>query len=198
MGEPAIYVTHDQEEAMTMSDRIIVMNDGTIEQIGTADEVYWYPNNVFVAEFIGNPSMNFFECSLVSVGGDSVTIEIEGARIEFPIEGSIDGARGDVTLGVRPQHVAVEGDGARAFTGTVRLIEPLDDRSLATIDGPQGELSALIARDNDLTEGDDVDVYVNPAELHLFAPETTELIARGTPSSDDAPPRPAVEPEESG
>lgn len=183
---------------MTMSDRIIVMNDGEIEQIGTADEVYWYPNNVFVAEFIGNPSMNFLDCSLVAAGDDSVTVEIEGTRVAFPIEGSVDDAGGDVILGVRPQHVAVEGEGTQAFAGTVRLIEPLDDRSLATIDGPQGELSALIDRDNDLADGDDVDVYVNPAELHLFDPETTELIARGTPSSDDAPPRPAVDAEESG
>jgi multiple sugar transport system ATP-binding protein len=82
IGEPAIYVTHDQEEAMTMSDRIVVMNQGTIEQIGDVDQVYQYPNNLFVAQFIGNPSMNLLDCSLHDLGSNSATVEVEGSRIE--------------------------------------------------------------------------------------------------------------------
>lgn len=181
LGEPAIYVTHDQEEAMTMSDRIIVMNDGNIEQIGGTETVYRYPTNVFVAEFIGNPSMNFLDCSSVELATNSASLEIEGNRIEFPVERTAPSFRGDTaTLGVRPQHVSIEGSGTRTFTGTLRLIEPLDDRALATIDGPQGEVSALIPRGIDVKEGETVDIYLDALELHLFDPDTTELVARST------------------
>ncbi|MFC6723536.1 ABC transporter ATP-binding protein [Halobium palmae] len=193
LGEPAVYVTHDQEEAMTMSDRIIVMNDGRIEQIGDTEAVYRYPNNVFVAEFIGNPSMNFLDCSLVELGTESATVEIEGTHVEFPVERSTESFRGEAAiLGVRPQHVTVEGGDGRTLTGTLRLIEPLDDRALATIDGPQGELSAMIPRDSDVNEGDRVEISLNRFELHLFDPDSSDLVARSakrsrtTPSTSDA------------
>lgn len=183
LGEPAIYVTHDQEEAMTMSDRIIIMNNGRIEQIGDVDEVYNYPTNVFVAKFIGNPSMNFLDCSLVELRSNSATIEIEGSQMKFPIE-QIGNLTQDsqVTLGVRPQHLSVEKKGTELFTGTIRLIEPLDDRALATIDSSQGELSALISRDTEKPEGESVDIHVDLSELHLFDTETNQLIARSEKS----------------
>lgn len=195
IGEPAIYVTHDQEEAMTMSDRIVVMNEGTIEQIGDVDEVYQYPDNVFVAQFIGNPSMNFLECSIANFGTDSASVEIGSNRIEFPVERTADGFDGDtVVLGVRPQHTSVERIGDRAFTGTLRLVEPLDDRALATIDGPQGEVSALIPRHSAVSKGEDVEVYLDPSELYLFDPTTTDLIARS--EQRRTTPRSAVDVEE--
>ena len=179
LSEPAIYVTHDQEEAMTMSDRIVVMNDGRIEQIGTVDEVYQYPNNVFVAEFLGNPSMNFFQCSLSAFDGDAATVSIEGNQLAFPIERVADGFDGEtVVLGVRPQHLDVTGEGDRAFSGRLELLEPLGDRSLASIDGPDGEVSALIPRRSEVTEGDDLDVFVDSSEVYLFDPESERLIAR--------------------
>ncbi|MFA1610828.1 ABC transporter ATP-binding protein [Halobellus rubicundus] len=178
LGQPAVYVTHDQEEAMTMSDRIIVMNEGQIEQIGDVDEVHLYPNNTFVAEFIGNPSMNFLDCSVVEWGDETAVVDVEGSRIEFPIERTASQFEGEeAILGVRPQHVSFAGED-RSFTATVRLIEPLDDRALATIDGPQGELAALIPRDSDVAEGDEVDIHLNPRELHLFDRETTRLVGR--------------------
>lgn len=179
MGEPAVYVTHDQEEAMTMSDRIIVMNDGTIEQIGDVNEIYQYPQNTFVAEFIGNPSMNFFECSAIDIGPENAIIEIADSRFEFPTARTRSDFQGDVvTLGVRPQHVSIADEGERSFPGSVRLIEPLDDRALATIEGPQGDLSALIPRDSPVQEGASVEVTVDDSELYLFDPESTELVAR--------------------
>ena len=179
IGEPAIYVTHDQEEAMTMSDRIVVMNEGRIEQIGDVDEVYRYPNNRFVAEFIGNPGMNFVTGSLSEFAGGTAAVETEGNEIAFDAERITDGYDGDaVTVGVRPQNVSLSGEGVRAFAGTVRLLEPIGDRTLATIDGPQGELSALIPRNADVAEGEETDIYFDSAELYLFDPESTALIAR--------------------
>lgn len=179
MREPAVYVTHDQEEAMTMSDRIVVMNDGTIEQVGDVNEIYEFPQNTFVAEFIGNPSMNFFDCSAIEIGSESATIEIDDTRFEFPTAQTHANFDGDVvTLGVRPQHVSITREEGDSFPGTVQLIEPLDDRALATIEGPQGELSALIPRDSEAHVGDSVDVTVDQSELYLFDPESAELIAR--------------------
>lgn len=172
-----------------MSDRIIVMNQGTIEQIGDVDEVYQYPNNTFVAKFIGNPSMNFLECSLSELGSGSAAIELDGTRFEFPVERTSDSfERDSVILGVRPQHLDVNGPGERSFSGTLRLIEPLDDRALATIDGPQGEISALIPRDTDSEEGEEVDVELDRSELYLFDPETTELIGRSEKRRSSRPP----------
>ncbi|NHN58593.1 MULTISPECIES: ABC transporter ATP-binding protein [Halorussus] len=180
IGEPAIYVTHDQEEAMTMSDRIVVMNEGRIEQIGDVDEVYDYPNNRFVAEFIGNPSMNFVTGSLSELSDATATVEIEENEIAFDVERLADGRDGGVTVGVRPQNVSLSGEGVRAFAGTIRLLEPIGDRTLATIDGPQGELSALIPRDAPVAEGEETEIYFDSAELYLFDPESTTLIARSS------------------
>ncbi len=181
IGEPAIYVTHDQEEAMTMSDRIVVMNEGRIEQIGDVDEVYQYPTNRFVAEFIGNPSMNFVTGSLSDFASESVTVETEGNQIAFDVEKLDGGYDGDsITVGVRPQDVHLTGDGVRAFSGTIRLLEPIGDRTLVTIDGPQGELSALVPRGADVTEGEETDIYLDNSELYLFDPESTALVARSS------------------
>jgi len=179
IGEPAVYVTHDQEEAMTMSDRIVVMNDGNIEQIGEVDEVFNYPANMFVAKFIGNPSMNFIHCSLESLGSDDARITADGSAIEFPIEHRTDGYTGDsVILGVRPENVDLTGTGQSLLSGRLSLLEALGNQSLATIDGPEGELSALIPRDNGIEEGDDVTINVDPSELYLFDPDSEKLIAR--------------------
>lgn len=164
-----------------MSDRIVVMNEGRIEQIGDVDEVYRYPTNRFVAEFIGNPSMNFLSASLVELGRDAATVRTDEQELTVPVERLVDGVAGDtITVGVRPQDVALSGDGARAFSGTLRLLEPLGDRSLATIDGPQGDLSALIPRATDVEEGEEVDIYLDDSELYLFDPGSTELVARST------------------
>ena len=179
IGEPAIYVTHDQEEAMTMSDRIVVMNEGRIEQIGDVDEVYQFPTNRFVAEFIGNPSMNFVSGSLSALGDGSATVETEGNEITFDAERLVERYDGDaVTVGVRPQNVDLVGDGTRALSGTIRLLEPIGDRTLATIDGPQGELSALIPRNTGVAEEAETEIYVDSSELYLFDPDSTKLIAR--------------------
>ncbi|MFC7078512.1 ABC transporter ATP-binding protein [Haloarcula halophila] len=179
IGEPAVYVTHDQEEAMTMSDRIVVMNDGNIEQIGGVDEVYQYPANMFVAEFIGNPSMNFVRCSLESLGTDDARVAADGSIVEFPIERRADGFTGDsVMLGVRPDNVDLSGTGHSLLSGRLSLLEALGNQSLATIDGPYGELSALIPRDSDVEEGTDVTISVDPSELYLFDPDSENLIAR--------------------
>ena len=109
-----IYVTHDQTEAMTLGDRIVIMKDGFVQQVGTPREVFSHPANVFVAGFIGTPQMNFFDARLVREG-QRYFVELESARVELSREkqarllaGDVDSQ--DVVLGVRPEHMIITRD----------------------------------------------------------------------------------------
>lgn len=113
-----IYVTHDQTEAMTLGDRIVIMKDGFIQQIGTPQEVFNHPHNLFVAGFIGTPQMNFFDAKLVKEGGKYV-VAVGGIKVELSAEKQAAlSARNvqpqDVTLGVRPEHITLSKDGISA------------------------------------------------------------------------------------
>lgn len=122
-----IYVTHDQTEAMTLGDRIVIMKDGVVQQIGTPQEVFDHPANMFVAGFIGVPQMNFFDAHL-KLDGDTYKVEVGGIELVPSDEKQAKlranaVAEQDVTLGVRPEHVALLGDGANTLTGTVDVSE---------------------------------------------------------------------------
>ena len=113
-----IYVTHDQTEAMTLGDRIVIMKDGFIQQIGTPQEVFDRPSNLFVAGFIGTPQMNFFDAKLVKEGGKYV-VAVGGMKVELsPEKQAALSAKNvqpqDVTLGVRPEHIILSKDGISA------------------------------------------------------------------------------------
>ena len=113
-----IYVTHDQTEAMTLGDRIVIMKDGFIQQIGTPQEVFNHPTNLFVAGFIGTPQMNFFDAKLVNKGG-KYAVEIGGMTVELSVEkqkklAANKVAAQDITLGVRPEHIALDKNGIAA------------------------------------------------------------------------------------
>src|ERR1700741_401204 len=117
-----IYVTHDQVEAMTMADRIVVLRDGRIEQIGSPLELYDSPANVFVAEFIGSPAMNMLPAKLSMDGNRRAAVIDGGSKIELPPQ--LAGADGQTILvGIRPEHLSV-GHVANGLTGKVALVEP--------------------------------------------------------------------------
>ena len=106
-----IYVTHDQTEAMTLGDRIVIMKDGFVQQVGTPQEVFHHPSNIFVAGFIGMPQMNFFDARLTRTG-DRYAVELGGAQIELSPEKAArllarEVQSQEVTLGVRPEHIAL-------------------------------------------------------------------------------------------
>jgi len=123
-----IYVTHDQTEAMTLGDRIVIMRDGHIQQIGTPQEVFEHPANLFVAGFIGTPMMNFFDAQLVKEG-DKYTVSVQGAKIELPEDKqaalkAANVAAQNITLGIRPDHIVLcEESAPQAIPATVDVTE---------------------------------------------------------------------------
>src|SRR5262249_1118025 len=130
-----IYVTHDQAEAMTMADRIVVMSKGRIEQLGTPLEIYNRPATRFVAGFFGTPTMNLIE-GVVEAGPAGARFRGPGFEQPLPanLSGDLNGS--DVALGVRSEHVVI--DGAAGIPGTARLLEPLGDVTLVHFDAAQG------------------------------------------------------------
>lgn len=178
--QPTIYVTHDQEEAMTMSDRIAVMNDGQVEQIGTPNELYFEPVNRFVATFIGNPNMNFVPGTITETDGNTARIEMGNYNTEIDLastEGSL--AEQEITIGFRPGEVRI-GDRVDEthFETEVLLVEQIGDQLMVTMEGPFGdEIRAITSADNRLDVGQRVPISVNLERLHLFDPDTDETIA---------------------
>lgn len=179
--KPTLYVTHDQEEAMTMSDRIAVMRDGQIAQIGTPDDLYSRPENVFVSQFIGNPTINHLRGSVRDMAAGNIELDIEGKHLDFEVNLVGDEPETEAILvGFRPQNVRVsESTTAEDFQGKIRLVERINDRILANIDGPQGEIRAQIPVDHELTEGTDISFSFERDRAHVFDYETEEAFARG-------------------
>jgi multiple sugar transport system ATP-binding protein len=122
-----LYVTHDQTEAMTLGDRIVIMKDGVIQQIGTPQEVYNSPANMFVAGFIGVPQMNFYDAKLIK-NGSSYAVEIGGVSIDLSADKNQKLAANnveaqDITVGVRPEHIELKGDASKMIKAKVDVSE---------------------------------------------------------------------------
>ncbi|MFB6265174.1 MAG: ABC transporter ATP-binding protein [Bradymonadaceae bacterium] len=177
LGATMVYVTHDQVEAMTLADRIAILDDGQLQQVGTPREVFDRPANRFVAGFIGSPSMNFLDAQLRS-GGERVV----GEGFEFEVSGAAADPRdGRVAAGVRPSALALgEGDAPGRLEATVDVIEPLGSESyLHAVAGGEEIVAEVPTDDVDpLDPGDDVVFGVGPDDVHLFDRESGEAIRR--------------------
>jgi len=168
-----VYVTHDQAEAMTMADRIVVMNGGRIEQLGGPLDIYRRPATRFVAGFFGMPTMNFIDGEIVANGkapefhGPSVAAELSA-----DLDRSLAGRR--VVLGVRSEHVAaVASDTAGAMSGAVSVVEPLGDATLVFFDyGGEGRMVAKVDPDLAFAPGDDIHFRLDTGNCHLFDAES--------------------------
>jgi multiple sugar transport system ATP-binding protein len=157
-----IFVTHDQIEAMTMADRIVVMHDGLIEQIGTPLELYDSPRNLFVASFIGSPAMNFIKGSAKANGG--LEIEAEGARL--PVAGKHAVADGQpVVYGIRPEHLELAPDG---FPARVAVVEPTGSETMIVLRLGESEIVALFRERHAFTPGEIVHLRPRADLAHLF------------------------------
>ena len=173
----SIYVTHDQIEAMTLADRVVVMNKGRIEQMGEPIELYERPANRFVAGFIGSPTMNFLEAVLGSEGGPHAALA-DGTRIplgRLP-EGSDAGRR--VTIGIRPEHLVVGAATATFSAARLALIEPTGAQTHLVFDLAGGPLTAVMPGAGRFRPGETIDLGVEPADIHLFDPATGKSLSR--------------------
>ncbi len=164
-----IYVTHDQIEAMTMADRIVVLRAGKIEQVGTPLELYHFPANTFVAGFIGSPKMNLTPAKLKGMGSDGATIVLPGGgEALIPVEATNTSSPGSaVTLGLRPEHLVLADAGPLA--GKVAVVEQLGGETLVYVDVGEGVLVNVKAPGNVLARvGETVRLNVTTAEANLF------------------------------
>ena len=158
LGITALYVTHDQVEAMTMADRMIVMNAGRVEQIGTPLEVYETPQTLFAAQFIGSPSMNVFETTIqnniLSIGDITVPVNTE--------------VKGKVAAGMRPEHVIVDDNGPLSIT--VQMGEPLGANTLlhGRLDGTSDAFTISLPGVHHTVAGQVIRFAVDPRHMHLF------------------------------
>jgi multiple sugar transport system ATP-binding protein len=179
----SIYVTHDQVEAMTLGDRVVVMREGLVQQVGTPLEIYSEPVSRFVAGFIGSPAMNFIEVELES-RGDALEARAEGLRLPVPPArraGLAAYAGRRTTLGVRPEHILLlngEKPGEAAAQGRIEVTEQLGSELLADV--LIGATSLVVSRvdpEAKLARGQPVGLVFNPARLHFFDPASGAAIA---------------------
>ena len=173
-----IYVTHDQVEAMTMGDRIAIMNEGVLHQVGPPQAVYEHPANLFVARFIGNPPMNTITGPVVQEA-EGIALDVPGGRI--PLPGSLaDAVRAkslrELVVGVRPEHLSLTTDGPVAATVSVveslgheqHVICRLEDGQMVIVRQPSGTASP--------TDGTQVQLTPDPKHLHVFDADTEQRV----------------------
>ena len=165
-----VYVTHDQVEAMTLADRIVVLSAGRIEQVGSPLNLYEHPDNLFVARFIGSPGMNLVEGKLVTASAEGASVQLPGGElIECRVDASRARAGDAVTLGLRPEDFRV-GDRVNALRTEVTFVESLGSITYAYCSNPASQevLTAAVDRQRPVRNGEALALGVPPGSAHLF------------------------------
>lgn len=182
MEATILYVTHDQTEAMTLGTRIVVMNDGQIQQVGTPDEIYHHPANQFVATFVGTPPMNLMTGS-VSQNGPGWIFRTGDHSLPLPshLMPALKHLTDDrAVIGIRPEdlRLGVPEDPSRtgSIPGVIRLIEPMGHESIVHLDIAEQRVLARVGNDWSGAVDDVVRVALNPDRLHLFDPNTEQAL----------------------
>jgi len=172
-----VYVTHDQVEAMTMADRIVVMRDGVIEQIGAPLELYDHPRNLFVAQFIGSPAMNVINGTLRRAGADTVVETQDG--ICWPVLRESAASEGlNVSYGVRPEHLAVVQRGSLgSVSGEVVVVEPTGAETELLVRSGASDITIVTHGRVGINPGDQIALRVTPGSVHLFDQKSGTRIA---------------------
>jgi multiple sugar transport system ATP-binding protein len=172
-----IYVTHDQVEAMTMGDRIAILNDGVIQQVDTPGNIYHKPANMFVASFIGSPPMNFIK-GIISDNGTFKVGEVALKLTDslFGIAKNNNFLNKEVNLGIRPEHFSVERNDRQKLTVKTDLVEMLGSEKLVYFKLNGSSVIAKISPDTNVLMGDVLELSLEIDKAVLFDPETTDSI----------------------
>ena len=198
LGATMVYVTHDQVEAMTMASRIVVLNRGIIEQVGSPLELYRNPTNLFVAGFLGAPRMNFFPVTVDQVSGNSVTVSAPGlapVAVELAAGSSVE-KDAKLTLGIRPESIAVADtpSAGAAIAGRVRLVEHLGRETILYVDAGAlqcvssesgtGNITVQIGHVAGINADAPVSLSIDPREIYLFSTQDERTITVRKPILD--------------
>jgi len=172
LGVTTVYVTHDQVEAMTMGDRIAIMDGGRLQQIDTPEAIYAHPANLFVACFIGSPKMSTLPARRTVVDG-APGLHVLGVDVALAGGAALDAAdAGDLVVGVRPEDVRLASDAppgsALRLAGTVDVVEPLGSETYVVLKVAGETITARFPPRTQVASGDAVEVAVTPSHLHLF------------------------------
>ena len=176
-----LYVTHDQTEAMTMGNRIVVMKDGVIQQVATPAEIYDKPCNEFVAGFIGTPPMNFFDATLEDKGGQ-LYLRLGESVLPLSQETSLKLSKfsgSEIRLGLRPEHIGtVKGDGSCTMTATVEVVEPMGSETLVYLKNESGSFVAKVDAQKSYKVGESLTLPVLMEKAHIFSKQGTNLVTQ--------------------
>lgn len=179
LGVTTVYVTHDQAEAMTMSDRIGVMKEGVMQQVGTPDEIYSSPANLFVANFIGSPPMNLIE-GKISGRGKNALLDMESFKYKLPIEAEEMKERAEtpeIVLGIRPEHISIlKEKKENTIAAEVELIEPAGKELNVHLGVGEETLLVLADPKSEFEIGEEVWLSPEPDKIHVFDKKTEEAI----------------------
>jgi multiple sugar transport system ATP-binding protein len=176
-----LYVTHDQEEAMTMSDRIVIIANGTIQQVGTPDEIYNHPANLFVADFIGSPAMNLFDVRLdgTMLVGEGFEYELSDDLVET-VQANTTGR--ELVLGIRPEDIRIAtGPGPNTVETRVDVVEPVGSDNYLYVTLAGQECTVRASADVRPDPGDTTLLTFDESDVHLFDAETeTNVLGEDT------------------
>jgi len=163
LNSTTIYVTHDQIEAMTMADKIVVMKDGYIEQIGSPLEVYDKPANTFVASFIGSPAMNMIE-GIVEIKNNSFKLQVAETKIDLPNIKELDNGQ-KIIVGIRPEYLIPSKNGIPA---KIAVVEPTGSETHLLLRANDQDLTCVIRERQDFSPGQDVKLTAEKKSIHIF------------------------------
>ncbi len=179
LGITSVYVTHDQEEAMTMGDRIVILKDGELQQMGAPTDVYANPANSFVGGFVGSPSMNFIDVRATREGGEIALSDPDGSfscRLSSSFAERIENTNDEFTVGIRPEDVLpATGDERTVLETTVEVVEPIGSDNYLYLDVAD-DFIARVESDVEPAPGDTIRVTFAESDVHVFDGESGEVV----------------------
>jgi ABC-type sugar transport system ATPase subunit len=175
MGTTFLYVTHDQEEALSLADRIAVMRNGRIQQCAQPRELYDSPANRFVASFFGSPPMNFIEAT-IDPSGDGHQLRVRNRQLALPDGMKLPSGTESVTLGIRPEHLRIGREGLNSFPMRISLVELHGGQNFLELESDGMALMAATAAEADYRTGREVWVELPPSQMHVFDAATGDRL----------------------